>query len=156
MLRGGGGRDSGRRRLQLHVAAASGFGEAAALLLEHQASLSAKDCDGWEPLHAAAYWGQVRRVLGRLGGGRARSSAAFSSLGARPQVHLVELLVAHGADLNGKSLTDETPLGELVAQRRSRAPAPGQRTRPRAPLTPPLTCPQTCAGTRRSGPNCWS
>lgn len=27
-------------------------------------------------------------------------------------MHLVELLVAHGADLNGKSLVDETPLGE--------------------------------------------
>nr|XP_058899301.1 protein phosphatase 1 regulatory subunit 16A isoform X3 [Kogia breviceps] len=67
----------------LHIAAANGFGEAAALLLEHRASLSTKDCDGWEPLHAAAYWGQV---------------------------HLVELLVAHGADLNGKSLADETPL----------------------------------------------
>ncbi|XP_005628148.1 protein phosphatase 1 regulatory subunit 16A isoform X1 [Canis lupus familiaris] len=67
----------------LHVAAANGFGEVAALLLEHQASPSAKDQDGWEPLHAAAYWGQV---------------------------HLVELLVAHGADLNGKSLMDETPL----------------------------------------------
>jgi len=70
----------------LHIAAANGFGEAAAVLLEHRASLSAKDRDGWEPLHAAAYWGQV---------------------------HLVELLVAHGADLNGKSLMDETPLGEL-------------------------------------------
>lgn len=45
--------------LQLHIAAANGFSEAAALLLEHQASLSAKDRDGWEPLHAAAYWGQV-------------------------------------------------------------------------------------------------
>ncbi|XP_008569958.1 PREDICTED: protein phosphatase 1 regulatory subunit 16A [Galeopterus variegatus] len=67
----------------LHIAAANGFSEAAAVLLEHRASLSAKDCDGWEPLHAAAYWGQV---------------------------HLVELLVAHGADLNGKSLMDETPL----------------------------------------------
>ena len=43
--------------LQLHIAAANGFSEAAALLLEHQASLSAKDRDGWEPLHAAAYWG---------------------------------------------------------------------------------------------------
>ncbi|XP_059984352.1 protein phosphatase 1 regulatory subunit 16A isoform X4 [Lagenorhynchus albirostris] len=69
--------------LQLHIAAASGFGEAAALLLEHGASLSTKDRDGWEPLHAAAYWGQVQ---------------------------LVELLVAHGADLNGKSLMEETPL----------------------------------------------
>ncbi|XP_057387654.1 protein phosphatase 1 regulatory subunit 16A isoform X3 [Balaenoptera acutorostrata] len=67
----------------LHIAAANGFGEAAALLLAHRASLSTKDRDGWEPLHAAAYWGQV---------------------------HLVELLVAHGADLNGKSLMDETPL----------------------------------------------
>ncbi|XP_068382257.1 protein phosphatase 1 regulatory subunit 16A isoform X2 [Eschrichtius robustus] len=67
----------------LHIAAANGFGKAAALLLEHRASLSTKDRDGWEPLHAAAYWGQV---------------------------HLVELLVAHGADLNGKSLMDETPL----------------------------------------------
>lgn len=67
----------------LHVAAASGFSEAAALLLEHGASLSTKDRDGWEPLHAAAYWGQV---------------------------HLVELLVAHGADLNARSLMDETPL----------------------------------------------
>lgn len=28
------------------------------------------------------------------------------------QVQLVELLVAHGADLNAKSLLDETPLGE--------------------------------------------
>ncbi|KAM5136898.1 protein phosphatase 1 regulatory subunit 16A isoform 1-T1 [Callospermophilus lateralis] len=67
----------------LHMAAASGFSEAATLLLEHGASLSTKDLDGWEPLHAAAYWGQV---------------------------HLVELLVANGADLNGKSLMDETPL----------------------------------------------
>ncbi|XP_007954252.1 protein phosphatase 1 regulatory subunit 16A [Orycteropus afer afer] len=67
----------------LHIASANGFGEAAALLLEHRVSLSAKDRDGWEPLHAAAYWGQL---------------------------HLVELLVAHGADLNGKSLMDETPL----------------------------------------------
>lgn len=67
----------------LHVAAASGFSEAATLLLEHGASLRAKDLDGWEPLHAAAYWGQV---------------------------HLVELLVANGADLDAKSLMDETPL----------------------------------------------
>lgn len=71
----------------LHIAAASGFSEAAALLLEHGASLSARDLDGWQPLHAAAYWGQV---------------------------HLVELLVAHGADLNGKSLMDETPLDVCV------------------------------------------
>lgn len=28
------------------------------------------------------------------------------------QLQMVELLVAHGADLNAKSLLDETPLGE--------------------------------------------
>ncbi|XP_037348560.1 protein phosphatase 1 regulatory subunit 16A [Talpa occidentalis] len=71
----------------LHVAAANGFGEVAALLLERGASPRARDLDGWEPLHAAAYWGQV---------------------------HLLELLVAHGADLNARSLMDETPLDVSV------------------------------------------
>lgn len=55
--------------LQLHIAAANGFSEVAGLLLEQGASLSAKDQDGWEPLHAAAYWGQVsvRRSRERVG-----------------------------------------------------------------------------------------
>lgn len=44
---------------QLHVAAAHGYVEAAELLLEHRAGISARDWDGWEPLHAAACWGQV-------------------------------------------------------------------------------------------------
>lgn len=67
----------------LHIASANGYLQAAELLLEHKASMSAMDNDGWQPLHAAACWGQI---------------------------HLVELLVAHGADLNGKSVMDETPL----------------------------------------------
>ncbi|XP_063155859.1 protein phosphatase 1 regulatory subunit 16A [Candoia aspera] len=67
----------------LHIASASGYLEAAELLLEHQASTSVKDEDGWQPLHAAACWGQIP---------------------------LVELLVAHGADLNGRSVLEETPL----------------------------------------------
>ncbi|KAM8811108.1 protein phosphatase 1 regulatory subunit 16A [Eudromia elegans] len=71
------------RATLLHVAAAHGYAEAAELLLQHRASPGAKDEDGWEPLHAAACWGQLR---------------------------LVELLVAHGADLDGRSLLDETPL----------------------------------------------
>lgn len=98
---------------QLHIAAANGFSEVATLLLEQGASLSAKDHDGWEPLHAAAYWGQVstqEQGEGRfLALARALSQAAAAGC---LQVHLVELLVAHGADLNGKSLMDETPLGE--------------------------------------------
>lgn len=71
--------------LQLHIAAANGFSEAAALLLEHRASLSAKDHDGWEPLHAASYWGQVSvglEWLEQLGCGWACCSGAFSSLGS--------------------------------------------------------------------------
>lgn len=88
------------------------------MLLEHRASLSAKDRDGWEPLHAAAYWGQVRAGRGRPARrGRGPSwllaPGPSAARARRPQVHLVELLVAHGADLNGKSLMDETPLGEL-------------------------------------------
>lgn len=61
--------------LQLHIAAANGFSEAAALLLQHRASLSAKDQDGWEPLHAAAYWGQVS-----AGGEGSRARAGGSCL----------------------------------------------------------------------------
>ncbi|XP_029058046.1 protein phosphatase 1 regulatory subunit 16A isoform X2 [Monodon monoceros] len=45
------------------------------------------------------------------GAGRARRLRRLQQPGlAGPQVHLVELLVAHGADLNGKSLMEETPL----------------------------------------------
>ncbi|NWS78741.1 PP16A phosphatase, partial [Crotophaga sulcirostris] len=67
----------------LHIAAANGYVEAAELLLENRAGVGTRDEDGWEPLHAAACWGQVL---------------------------LVELLVAHGANLDGKSRLDETPL----------------------------------------------
>ncbi|NXF42268.1 PP16A phosphatase, partial [Nyctibius bracteatus] len=76
----------------LHVAAANGYVAAAELLLRHRATPAARDQDGWGPLHAAAFWGQVR---------------------------LLELLVAHGADLEAKSLLDETPLdvcGDEVAR----------------------------------------
>lgn len=44
---------------QLHIASANGYLEAAELLLEHKASMSSTDNDGWQPLHAAACWGQV-------------------------------------------------------------------------------------------------
>lgn len=67
----------------LHIASANGYLGAAELLMEQKARVNIRDHDGWEPLHAAACWGQV---------------------------HLVELLVAHGADLNSKSVLDETPL----------------------------------------------
>ena len=45
--------------LQLHIAGANGYLRAAELLLDHGVRVDVKDWDGWEPLHAAAFWGQV-------------------------------------------------------------------------------------------------
>ncbi|MGH0139409.1 UNVERIFIED_CONTAM: hypothetical protein FKN15_069295 [Acipenser sinensis] len=65
----------------LHIAAANGYQSTAELLLEHKARVEVRDSDGWSPLHAASCWGQI-----------------------------VELLVANGANLNAKSVLEETPL----------------------------------------------
>ncbi|KAK5872198.1 hypothetical protein PBY51_012919 [Eleginops maclovinus] len=67
----------------LHIAAASGYVQAAELLLEGGARMDLRDSDGWQPLHAAACWGQM---------------------------HVAELLVSHGASLNAKTFVEETPI----------------------------------------------
>ncbi|KAK6492117.1 protein phosphatase 1 regulatory subunit 16A-like [Huso huso] len=67
----------------LHIAAANGYQRTAELLLEHKARVEVRDNDGWSPLHAASCWGQIQ---------------------------IVELLVANGANLNAKSVLEETPL----------------------------------------------
>ncbi|KAM6948027.1 protein phosphatase 1 regulatory inhibitor subunit 16B [Lycodopsis pacificus] len=67
----------------LHITAASGYVQAAELLLEGGARMDLRDSDGWHPLHAAACWGQM---------------------------HVAELLVSHGASLNAKTFLDETPI----------------------------------------------
>ncbi|KAF3851885.1 hypothetical protein F7725_005240 [Dissostichus mawsoni] len=41
----------------LHVAAAKGYQEALKILCQCELDVSAKDLDGWTPLHAAAHWG---------------------------------------------------------------------------------------------------
>uniref|UniRef100_A0A4W4GJJ2 Protein phosphatase 1, regulatory subunit 16A n=1 Tax=Electrophorus electricus TaxID=8005 RepID=A0A4W4GJJ2_ELEEL len=71
----------------MHIAAANGYLSVAEVLLEHSVSVEEKDDDGWTPLHAASCWAQI---------------------------HMVELLVAHGADLNAKSVLEETPLDVCV------------------------------------------
>ncbi|KAG9340646.1 hypothetical protein JZ751_021202 [Albula glossodonta] len=76
--------------LQLHIAAANGYLQAAELLLEGGARMDQRDGDGWQPLHAAACWGQM---------------------------HVAELLVSHGASLNSKTFLDETPIGESAVTR---------------------------------------
>lgn len=40
----------------LHIARAHGYLRAAELLLDHRVHVNVKD---WEPLHAAAFWGQM-------------------------------------------------------------------------------------------------
>ena len=60
--------------LQLHIAGANGYLRAAELLLDHGVRVDMKDWDGWEPLHAAAFWGQVvctQRAVGKASTGSA-------------------------------------------------------------------------------------
>jgi ankyrin repeat protein len=57
---------------QLHIAGANGYLRAAELLLDHGVRVDVKDWDGWEPLHAAAFWGQVipnQRAVGKASAG---------------------------------------------------------------------------------------
>lgn len=102
---------------QLHIASANGYFSVGELLLEHQAQVEVKDSDGWTPLHAAACWGQVsvacflkRKVFKRFL--VAFNCHWFICCDLFPQIHMVELLVAHGANLDSRSVLEETPLGE--------------------------------------------
>ena len=45
------------------MAAANGFARAIENLLERSLALKARDNDGWEPIHAAVYWGQVNYLI---------------------------------------------------------------------------------------------
>ncbi|XP_071833638.1 protein phosphatase 1 regulatory subunit 12A-like isoform X17 [Apostichopus japonicus] len=46
----------------LHVAASKGYMKVMELLLQNNADVNIKDCDGWTPLHAASHWGQKEAV----------------------------------------------------------------------------------------------
>uniref|UniRef100_A0A8C5QVH6 Protein phosphatase 1 regulatory subunit 16B n=1 Tax=Leptobrachium leishanense TaxID=445787 RepID=A0A8C5QVH6_9ANUR len=65
-------RTDGQGATLLHIAASRGYAE-----------VDVKDSDCWEPLHAAAFWGQI---------------------------YVAEILVSHGASLSSKTSLDETPL----------------------------------------------
>ncbi|XP_040186382.1 protein phosphatase 1 regulatory inhibitor subunit 16B [Rana temporaria] len=67
----------------LHIASSRGYAEVAETLLENGAQVDVKDPDMWEPLHAAAFWGQI---------------------------YVAEILVSHGASLSCRTSLDETPL----------------------------------------------
>ncbi|XP_046544171.1 protein phosphatase 1 regulatory subunit 16A-like isoform X2 [Haliotis rubra] len=65
----------------LHIAAANGYIEVADFLLSNHVAINMRDDDSWQPIHAAAYWGQ-------------------------PEI--LELLVQNGADLDAKTRNGET------------------------------------------------
>jgi protein phosphatase 1 regulatory subunit 16A len=44
----------------MHIACANGYSSVLEFLLEHKASVSVQDKDGWTPLHVATFWGHVR------------------------------------------------------------------------------------------------
>lgn len=69
----------------LHVAAAHGYCTVAAFLLRCGVSSTVRDNDLWMPIHAAASWNQS---------------------------DLIEMLCDYNADINAKTATGETPLGE--------------------------------------------
>ncbi len=45
--------------MQLHVAAANGYISVVDLLLEKSVAIDTRDNEGWQPLHAATFWGHV-------------------------------------------------------------------------------------------------
>lgn len=68
----------------VHVAAANGYLSALEFLIKRGASVNVCDSDLWQPLHGAACWGNEQHVK------------------------TVEFLVESGADLNAKTINDET------------------------------------------------
>ncbi|KAL5257014.1 hypothetical protein ACHWQZ_G012067 [Mnemiopsis leidyi] len=67
----------------LHVAAANGYVEVALYILSKSCKVDIQDIDGWTPLHAAAFWGEV---------------------------DIIELLGAHGADFKIRTFSGERPV----------------------------------------------
>ncbi|XP_041376954.1 protein phosphatase 1 regulatory subunit 16A-like isoform X2 [Gigantopelta aegis] len=65
----------------LHIAAANGYLEVGHFLLSNRCSVSPRDDDSWQPIHAAAFWGQPE---------------------------MLQMLVEHGANLDAKTRNGET------------------------------------------------
>lgn len=85
----------------------------AEVLLERSAQVEVKDSDGWTPLHAASCWGHVRAAYCEKHHTISLSAFTPRVFDFTGQIQMVEMLVANGANLNAKSVLDETPLGEF-------------------------------------------
>lgn len=71
------------------MAAANGYVEVALYILSKSCKVDIQDIDGWTPLHAAAFWGEV---------------------------DIIELLGAHGADFKIRTFSGERPVGMYVEE----------------------------------------
>ena len=69
------------------MAAANGYVEVALYILSKSCKVDIQDIDGWTPLHAAAFWGEV---------------------------DIIELLGAHGADFKIRTFSGERPAGMFI------------------------------------------
>lgn len=47
----------------MHIAAANGYSKVIEFLIENHAAVDAVDKDLWTPVHAAACWGHVSRII---------------------------------------------------------------------------------------------
>ena len=51
---------------QLHIAAANAYEEVLEFLLDNEADVDVEDKDGWRPIHAAACWGNVKKLASQF------------------------------------------------------------------------------------------
>ena len=101
----------------IHVAAGQGHVDIARLLLQHGASVSARDHDGRMPLHLAAFHGHTDMLELLLDHGalldpteRRQSSAALHGAARNGHVGCVEALLARGANRDLRDSMGRDPL----------------------------------------------
>ncbi len=110
---------SGLESLDVHEAAAVGDVEKLQTLLAADSTLSrAVSSDGWPPLHLAAAFGGAPAVRILLEHGAdvhqvspaMRNQAMHAALALNSDPEIVQLLLAHGADINAAQMGGFTPL----------------------------------------------
>jgi ankyrin repeat protein len=91
-----------KKKTPLHSAASNGDLKMVQTLLGYDADVNAQDDYGWTPIHAVSH-------------GFSLSFAIYSGAQSFPDV--ARFLLEHGADVNGRTVGDSTPLHEAVKHR---------------------------------------